>query len=73
MKRKWKQLPPGELEGPFGFSIPRPLLTSGHEPIRTSIEDKERHRLRQDLMEYCERDTGTTVKLLERLRKLAAE
>jgi len=73
MKRKWKQLPPGELEGPFGFSIPRPLLTSGHEPIRTSIEDKERDRIQQDLLEYCERDTWATVNLLQRLRKLAAE
>ncbi len=70
MKRKWKQLPPGELEGPFGWSIPRLLCTRA---IPTPIVDQERHRLRQDLMEYCERDTGTTVELLELLRKLAAE
>ena len=31
----------------------------------------ERDRIRQDLLDYCERDTWATVKLLERLRQLA--
>ena len=70
MKRKWKQLPPGELEGTYAWSIPRLPCTWA---IPTPIVDEERHQLRQDLMEYCERDTGTTVELVERLRKLAAE
>jgi len=32
----------------------------------------ERDTLRHDLLEYCKRDTWATVKLLERLRELAA-
>lgn len=31
----------------------------------------ERDRLRQDLLDYCERDTWATVRLMERLRELA--
>ena len=37
MKRKWQQLPLGELVGPVGFSMPRPPLTNRHEPIRPAI------------------------------------
>ncbi|HEV8149248.1 MAG TPA: DUF2779 domain-containing protein [Gemmatimonadales bacterium] len=32
----------------------------------------ERDRLRQDLLDYCERDTWATVRLMARLRELAA-
>ncbi len=40
--------------------------------VAHKIPEEERDRLRQDLLEYCERDTWATVKLLERLRELAA-
>ncbi len=30
-------------------------------------------RIRQDLLDYCERDTSAMVRLLERLRALAAD
>ena len=32
----------------------------------------ERDRLRQDLLDYCERDTWATVRLMARLRELAS-
>jgi hypothetical protein len=35
------------------------------------IPTAERDRVRQDLLNYCERDTWAMVKLLERLRELA--
>jgi hypothetical protein len=35
------------------------------------IPAEERDRLRQDLLDYCERDTWATVRLLGRLRELA--
>ncbi len=40
--------------------------------VAHKIPEEERDRLRKDLLEYCERDTWATVKLLERLRELAA-
>ena len=40
--------------------------------VAHKIPEEERDRIRQDLLEYCERDTWATVKLLERLRGLAA-
>ena len=40
--------------------------------VAHKIPEEERDRLRKDLLEYCERDTWSTVKLLERLRELAA-
>ncbi len=39
--------------------------------IENHSTEEERDRLRQNLLEYCERDTWATVKLLERLRELA--
>jgi hypothetical protein len=33
----------------------------------------ERDQLRQDLLDYCERDTWATVRLMERLRELAVQ
>jgi len=36
------------------------------------IPEAERDRLRQDLLDYCERDTWATVRLMGRLRELAA-
>jgi predicted RecB family nuclease len=36
------------------------------------IPARERDRLRQDLLDYCERDTWATVRLMARLRELAA-
>lgn len=36
------------------------------------IPAEERDTLRHDLLEYCKRDTWATVKVLERLRELAA-
>lgn len=36
------------------------------------IPPAERDRLRQDLLDYCERDTWGTVMLMQRLRELAA-
>ena len=44
------------------------LLFSTHK-----FPEEERDRVRQDLLDYCERDTWATVKLLERLRELATE
>ena len=35
------------------------------------ISPDERDRIRQDLLDYCERDTWAMVKLLEALRTLA--
>jgi hypothetical protein len=35
------------------------------------IPPAERDRVRQDLLDYCERDTWATVRLLARLRELA--
>jgi len=40
--------------------------------VAQKIPMEERARVRQDLLNYCERDTWAMVKLLERLRKLAA-
>ena len=45
--------------------IARMLFVSHKIPV------EERDRVRQDLLDYCERDTWATVKLLERLRDLA--
>ena len=39
--------------------------------VTHKIPEEERDRIRQDLLDYCERDTWATVKLLERLRDLA--
>ena len=39
--------------------------------VAHKIPEDERDRVRQDLLEYCKRDTWATVKLLERLRGLA--
>jgi predicted RecB family nuclease len=39
--------------------------------VAQRIPPDERDRVRQDLLDYCERDTWAMVKLLERLRELA--
>jgi hypothetical protein len=39
--------------------------------VAQRIPPEERDRVRQDLLDYCERDTWAMVKLLERLRELA--
>lgn len=39
--------------------------------VAHKIPRAERDRVRQDLLDYCERDTWAMVKLLERLRELA--
>jgi predicted RecB family nuclease len=39
--------------------------------VANKIPAEERARVRQDLLDYCERDTWAMVKLLERLRELA--
>jgi hypothetical protein len=36
------------------------------------IPPAERDRVRQDLLNYCERDTWATVRLMARLRELAS-
>jgi predicted RecB family nuclease len=41
--------------------------------VAHKIPVAERDRLRQDLLDYCERDTWATVRLMARLRELAAE
>lgn len=41
--------------------------------VAHKIPPAERDRVRQDLLDYCERDTWAMVKLLERLRELARE
>lgn len=41
--------------------------------VAHKIPAAERDRVRQDLLDYCERDTWAMVKLLERLRELAGE
>jgi predicted RecB family nuclease len=41
--------------------------------VAHKIPPAERDRVRQDLLNYCERDTWAMVKLLERLRELAAD
>jgi hypothetical protein len=40
--------------------------------VAQKISPEARDRVRQDLLNYCERDTWAMVKLLERLRDLAA-
>jgi predicted RecB family nuclease len=40
--------------------------------VAHKIAPAERERLRQDLLDYCERDTWATVRLLQSLRKLAS-
>lgn len=40
--------------------------------VAHKIPPAERDRLRQDLLKYCERDTWATVRLMHRLRGLAA-
>jgi len=40
--------------------------------VAHKIPVAERDKLRQDLLAYCERDTYATVRLMERLRELAA-
>ncbi len=40
--------------------------------VAQRIPPEERDRVRQDLLDYCERDTWAMVKLLERLRELVA-
>ena len=47
--------------------IARLLFVSGRIP------PAERDRTRQDLLDYCERDTFATVRLVERLMEIAAE
>ncbi len=39
--------------------------------VADKIPRQERDRVRQDLLNYCERDTWAMVKLVERLRELA--
>ncbi len=39
--------------------------------VAHKIPVQERDKLRQDLLDYCERDTWATVKLMERLRELS--
>jgi predicted RecB family nuclease len=39
--------------------------------VANKIAPAERDRVRQDLLDYCERDTWAMVKLLEKLRELA--
>ena len=39
--------------------------------VAGKIPEQERERIRQDLLDYCERDTWAMVKLLEALRVLA--
>src|SRR5438309_2156878 len=39
--------------------------------VADKIPKRERDRVRQDLLNYCERDTWAMVKLVERLRELA--
>jgi hypothetical protein len=39
--------------------------------VADKIPQHERDRVRQDLLNYCERDTWATVRLVEELRKLA--
>jgi hypothetical protein len=39
--------------------------------VADKIPRHERDRVRQDLLDYCERDTWAMVKLVERLRELA--
>jgi hypothetical protein len=39
--------------------------------VADKIPQHERDRVRQDLLDYCERDTWAMVRLLERLRELA--
>ncbi len=39
--------------------------------VAQKISPEERGRVRQDLLNYCERDTWAMVKVLERLRELA--
>lgn len=39
--------------------------------VAQRIPPEERARVRQDLLDYCERDTWAMVKLLERMRELA--
>src|SRR5207247_10330250 len=41
--------------------------------VADKIPRQERDRVRQDLLDYCERDTWAMVKLVERLRELAEE
>ena len=40
--------------------------------VAHKIPDEERDRLRQDLLDYCERDTSATVKLLQQFRELSS-
>jgi hypothetical protein len=40
--------------------------------VAHKIPVAERDRLRQDLLDYCERDTWATVRLMARLRELAS-
>jgi hypothetical protein len=40
--------------------------------VADKIAPEERDRVRQDLLDYCERDTWAMVKLLERLKELAS-
>ncbi len=49
-----------------GVEIARLLFVAG------KIPPEEHDRVRQDLLNYCERDTWAMVKLLERLRELAS-
>ena len=39
--------------------------------VAGKIPREEHDRVRQDLLNYCERDTWAMVKVLERLRELA--
>jgi hypothetical protein len=39
--------------------------------VAQRISEEERDRVRQDLLDYCKRDTWAMVKVLDRLRSLA--
>ena len=41
--------------------------------VAGKIPQEEHDRVRQDLLNYCERDTWAMVKVLEKLRELASE
>ncbi|MFQ6046922.1 MAG: hypothetical protein ACE5PT_11290 [Gemmatimonadales bacterium] len=44
---------------------------SPSEFVAGKIPEDQRDKTRQDLLDYCKRDTWAMVKLLERLRELA--
>src|SRR6266550_1806660 len=56
---------PGPHRRSLFFNEPRLLVVAG------KIAPEERTRVRQDLLNYCERDTWAMVKVLEKLREVA--